>query len=849
MKRVLFALFGLLLSMPAFAAALPEGYTELQYIESDGTQYIDTGIKLDSTDKVHIVATPGEITGEKSRYFFGVFDSTYGFGYNYNYRGATYPVWANSSSTNISDFTTQANTQYDIEMSSAGVYVNGTLKASVSGTFTGDKTAYLLWANGTSQNPFIGKLHQAQIWKNNTLVLDLVPVKKTVGGTTVYGMYNVLDNNPETAFYGNKGDGEFIAGPVSCGNGGTLREYASATGTGAQVGVPTPEHPVEPTFYHQGRMILRAVGDYKDSYDATTGKITRWVGVKVLNGTEGWALQSTNDYNIANFNLTLTDMRYGNPLPGYTSHFAYQTSVIASTKTEGFMLVNNYIYLRVNANTATTTSALKTWLKGQYDAGTPVVVYYPLANSVEEDWSETSYCESPIKVATKDYVTGNHGFGPIATTLNTVIATIEGIVSSTVTQATSISTLATQKQTRPDDDYTDDNNAENCPDYKQCLLVEGTDGKPHWYPIDDPFRDFAAPIVGTNTAPTSTTNASGYTQLEYVTFDGTSSTGAYVDTGLKFYTDVPNNKIRLVGDAKVYQGSDWQVLVGDLGAESAYVGTNLSNYIYYGIGFNDTSTNVTNPYQRSEYDLDAVAGTYKVKNKITNQTIVNISGIQPVLKTAAIPIFLGGFQYSGGIRPARAHMDLYSVQIYNDGTLIFDGVPCRRNSDNQIGIYDKVGRNFRTTPNGINALTPGPEVLAQDPAIPGMSWTATWAGGNGVTAGTVNGEARCTSVSGADYTATNPTKFSDLTAANQTAWNTPFNSTTFSNYNKCWCKIDGVTPTSGNDISPMGATEWVYAGIPGNNTAEACATSCSNRCKDKFIPATYPGFVKVLFGL
>ena len=740
---------------------------------------------------------------------------------------------------------------YVYNLSNTGVKIDDTQKVSWTSTaLTIQDTLKIFTARSENTSYGVGRIKSVKLYdSNNTMKINLIPAQTVINNETVNGMYDTVSGHFYRSAVANT---NFVAGPEACPNGGTLREYVSASGTGAQVGVPTPEHPIEPTFYHQGRMILRKVGDVADTYDASTEKITRRVGVFIAKGNEA-SYQYSKYKDKFCYAFLITGSSVDTAQGPFFTHFKSVNYNAVSSITNGDAFMAGYSgtygggFLcddRFNSG-----EAWRTWLKQQYDNGTPVTVYYRLKDPVEETWTPTSYCDNGIKVATKDYVTGNHGFGPIATTLNTVITAINGIVSSTVTQATSISTLATQKQTRPDDDYTDDNNAENCPDYKQCLLVEGTDGKPHWYPIDDPFRDFAAPIVGTNTAPTSTTNASGYTQLEYVTFDGTSSTGAYVDTGLKFYTDVPNNKIRLVGDAKVYQGSDWQVLVGDLGAESAYVGTNLSNYIYYGIGFNDTSTNVTNPYQRSEYDLDAVAGTYKVKNKITNQTIVNISGIQPVLKTAAIPIFLGGFQYSGGIRPARAHMDLYSVQIYNDGTLIFDGVPCRRNSDNQIGIYDKVGRNFRTTPNGINALTPGPEVLAQDPAIPGMSWTATWAGGNGVTAGTVNGEARCTSVSGADYTATNPTKFSDLTAANQTAWNTPFNSTTFSNYNKCWCKIDGVTPTSGNDISPMGATEWVYAGIPGNNTAEACATSCSNRCKDKFIPATYPGFVKVLFGL
>ena len=38
----------------AFSANLPSGYTELEYIESTGTQYIDTGLKGNLNTKVEI---------------------------------------------------------------------------------------------------------------------------------------------------------------------------------------------------------------------------------------------------------------------------------------------------------------------------------------------------------------------------------------------------------------------------------------------------------------------------------------------------------------------------------------------------------------------------------------------------------------------------------------------------------------------------------------------------------------------------------------------------------------------------------------------------------------------------
>ena len=208
---------------------------------------------------------------------------------------------------------------------------------------------------------------------------------------------------------------------------------------------------------------------------------------------------------------------------------------------------------------------------------------------------------------------------------------------------------------------------------------------------------FAAPAFSANLP-------AGYTELEYVTFDGTNSTGAYVDTGLKYYADIPNTKIRLVADAKVYQGTGWQVVVGNTGSYTAYVGTNSGNNLYYCVGTNDTSTNVQNPYKRLLFDLNAPAKTLTIKNVETNTNIVNLSNISVAEKTNVLPVMLGAYHSGSSVSTQRAHMDLYSVKIYNNGTLVFDGVPAKYG--NTVGIYDLVRGSFKSSAS--TALTAGP---------------------------------------------------------------------------------------------------------------------------------------------
>ena len=151
------------------------------------------------------------------------------------------------------------------------------------------------------------------------------------------------------------------------------------------------------------------------------------------------------------------------------------------------------------------------------------------------------WCPMRIAVATNAYNTTK--FSPVVTALNGAIATIKSVVTNTINQAAAVESLQNGKQTMPDASATNG----TCPNYKQCLLVETSDGTPQWFVITDPFRDFVTPILANNTAPSSTTETTGYTQLEYIESTGTQ----WIDTGI---TVTANNttklRIEIDGDRK-----------------------------------------------------------------------------------------------------------------------------------------------------------------------------------------------------------------------------------------------------------------------------------------------------------
>jgi len=110
---------------------------------------------------------------------------------------------------------------------------------------------------------------------------------------------------------------------------------------------------------------------------ALRSRKTQMVGIKVLNGTENWALQSINAYGVANFSLNA--IPYSVEL--LCTHFLKQTTVIAVTIEEGIFSSSGTV-LFIRSKASQDLASFKSWLAAQYAAGTPVTVHYILSSSV-----------------------------------------------------------------------------------------------------------------------------------------------------------------------------------------------------------------------------------------------------------------------------------------------------------------------------------------------------------------------------------------------------------------------------------------------------------------------------------
>lgn len=188
---------------------LPEGYTELEYIQSSGTQYIDTGFKPNQDTRVQM---DFQLIGSYSsiRALFGVRDESSGTA------PQQFVFWNNGSNSFRTDY-------FGTQKTISGLTVTDRFIVDKNKNVTtiGEETATNTSANGQciynivlfgintvgSVSFFSAlNLYSCQIYDNGTLIRDYVPAKNSSG---IVGLYDVVNNE----FYQNAGTGTFTAGP------------------------------------------------------------------------------------------------------------------------------------------------------------------------------------------------------------------------------------------------------------------------------------------------------------------------------------------------------------------------------------------------------------------------------------------------------------------------------------------------------------------------------------------------------------------------------------------------------------------------------------------------------------
>lgn len=191
-------------------ATLPEGYTQLEYIQSSGAQYVDTGVRQNQNSRVvvdfQLVSAPagsyawifeGRDTGPKNRH------SVYATKSNGNWYGG---YGSASKNTNIPyDLAARITADFNKNVLKIGntaiTFAQEVFQSSTSTVLFGCSTG------GTIAHYAQAKLFGCRFFDGDTLLRDFIPCKNAGGAV---GLYDLIGQK----FYGNAGSGSFAAGPV-----------------------------------------------------------------------------------------------------------------------------------------------------------------------------------------------------------------------------------------------------------------------------------------------------------------------------------------------------------------------------------------------------------------------------------------------------------------------------------------------------------------------------------------------------------------------------------------------------------------------------------------------------------
>jgi len=136
--------------------------------------------------------------------------------------------------------------------------------------------------------------------------------------------------------------------------------------------------------------MLLSVGDYKDTQEVLNGNVTRNLKVLVLDGvTTGRKISEVWNSTYKRGNIAVPDFGGGDVAiaDSLCSHFKYNQNVNGSPTEAGFCTRGAdklILFSFLGMSNVTSYQTANAWLAERYNAGTPVIVVYPLATATTE---------------------------------------------------------------------------------------------------------------------------------------------------------------------------------------------------------------------------------------------------------------------------------------------------------------------------------------------------------------------------------------------------------------------------------------------------------------------------------
>ena len=179
---------------------------EVEYLESTGTQWIDTGVMCSGNLDIETCYSVEALTANNNIALYGVVSGQGGF---FSGLGSPYnsPVYYINNIQNIVTSLSFAIDNIYVDHTDGTTYRHNNESATVASQSTIAQTLPIFGrknANGNIERIGTVKLRSFKIWDNGTLVRDFIPVRK---GTVGY-LYDRVSGK----LFGNAGTGDFVVG-------------------------------------------------------------------------------------------------------------------------------------------------------------------------------------------------------------------------------------------------------------------------------------------------------------------------------------------------------------------------------------------------------------------------------------------------------------------------------------------------------------------------------------------------------------------------------------------------------------------------------------------------------------
>lgn len=180
----------------------------LEYIQSSGTQYVDTGFTPNQDTRILMEA---QIIGnpEDHEWFYGArtSGSVNAYGFFWNHASSKFGGTYGNQQVDVSE-DVPVSTKIFVDQNKNVLLFNQNTYTFLSTTFTCPVTLPLLArnTNGTIATYANAKLYFCQIYDNGTLIRDYYPARDKEGIVCLYDQVN-------KEYVYNSGTGGFIAGP------------------------------------------------------------------------------------------------------------------------------------------------------------------------------------------------------------------------------------------------------------------------------------------------------------------------------------------------------------------------------------------------------------------------------------------------------------------------------------------------------------------------------------------------------------------------------------------------------------------------------------------------------------